>query len=523
MNEPNAIGPLRIREILKRHTATVVVPISALDGDGESFFRAGTPRLKDNSFPDAGVVLSGGDSGVARILGDAVVHHGTDGEREPSGLYRIALPGDVLPWIADPVLLWRLLALVSGPDRVEVSTAGSEELARFLLSPAEAVWHCRLGEAGWIVVENSSGEAEKNLSRGLQAMRDLVRGAGLVPGDAALESSPPSAIREGTRMVRLAAGRWTAWWPVPTLNRFLRRLVFPAGETVEIDPVALQRAAAVRISDHILRTGGLAELVSMEPRTMEERRARYAVRAITTLVHTGGVAPRVLAESAYRSGNHYRALTGVIRGLSRSDREVIRQALRRRRWEQLLDHSMQGIPPVAPWVDFSRSCEFLVRDLSDRCRRTGESVPPAVCELLRRTYSGPRDTRLREAWRQQIEKGALARNLAEARLSILRPLLRRLPWGTLVRAGCGDTREVRMGLSAAFSRRGRRMYMEDAAALDARIERGDYPEWDELLAARMVVLAAVKRAIPGAARRGGVARRGRHKGGGGAPTGVDAR
>ena len=89
----------------------------------------------------------------------------------------------------------------------------------------------------------------------------------------------------------------------------------------------------------------------------------------------------------------------------------------------------------------------------------------------------------------------MARALEEARLSLLRPLLRRLPRAILIQAGCGDTAEVKARISSTFSRAGRRIYLEDVSALEAQLKRRDGIGWDELLAARMSVRAVATRAV----------------------------
>lgn len=510
MNAPRAMGPLRVRESLKRHSTVLYLPPESLQSEGDISVLIGPGRWNG-----AGLTLSGGEAGLARVLGEAVVGTGAYAEPEEGAAdtcYRVRLPRAVWSWISDPVLVWRMLAAVHGPGQVEVSLVAGGELNRAFHTPGETVWHCRAGDLGWIVVE-SDGQDERALARGLQDTRDILRGTGMPRVEIRMERSPPSVMRQDVRLLRLATPRWTAWWPLATLNKLLGRVVGGEAGAVPGDSLSTQRAAAVRICDHLLRAEGISGLSLVLPRTTEERRGRYALRTVRELLRAGGVGPRTLAESSYRSGTHYQALVSLAAGLHARDREILRRALGRRRWEQVLDHSTHRVPALMPWVDFSQACETLVRDLADRARRPGSSPPAAVNDLIRRFYSDPREERLREAWRAQIKAGALARALEDARLSLLRPLLRQLPRAVLVQAGCGETQEVKMRISSGYSRRGRRMYLEDVAVLEARLERHDFPPWDELLAARMTLRAAALRATGSAAtgrqgaRRQGARRR----------------
>ncbi|TVR67071.1 MAG: hypothetical protein EA427_14965 [Spirochaetaceae bacterium] len=481
----------------------MTIPFESLGEEGGSSLLVGEGGRNGAGDAFAGVTFAGGETGVVRVLADVVAGVKEYGYPEPVGdetgdaRYRVQLPREVLTWIADPLLLWRTLAALHGPGQVEVTLVTGQELNGVFHTPGEVPWHCRAGDVGWIVVQSGGGD-ERALGRGLQGTRDILRGTGMPRVEVTMERSPPSVARTDARLLRLATAEWTAWWPIPTLNRLLARIVdTPGGDRTDTPPggsLSMQRAAAARICDYLLRKEGIGGLSTFLPRTAEERRSRYAVRTVTELLRAGGIAPRTLVESAYRSGSHYRALVSLVAGLQHRDREVVGRALGRRRWEQVLDHSTQHVPVPAPWIDFSLACEMLIRDLADRSRRPGYSPPGAVNELVSRFYSGPRDARLREAWQKQIEAGALARTLEEARLSLLRPLLRRLPRIILVQAGCGDTREVQMRISSTFSRRGRRMYLEDVAVLEAAMKRGNPVAWDELLAARMTVRAAAARA-----------------------------
>lgn len=498
MGALQTIGPQRVREILKQNSTTLILPYETLVNEtaGDAY----VVPFGSEAIP-AGIRLPGGEAGLARVVGSALAGRGVYGEASGAsdrngGCYRVTIPAEVVGWCADRTFLWGMLAGVPAAGTVEVAVVSSEDLAETLLSPEETVWHCRIGDAGWIVIE-SGDDKHRDLARGLQRVRDLLRRLGVRGAEIKTERRPPSRVSEGTRLLRLATADWVAYWPVSALNRLLGEILDASSSGVrsrEIDVITLQRAVSLRVCDRLLHGGGIGGIVTALPRTAEERRGRYAVRTVRELLRAGGVVPRVLAETAYRSGTHYRALAVLVEGMPVGDRETLRRALGRTRWEQVLDHSERGVVDRLPWIAFTAACETLVRDLAERSRRPGYSPPAAVIEIVRREYTDPRDAKLYDAWKKQIDSGALARALEEARLSFLRPLLRRLPRDLLVRAGCGDTRETKMRLSASFSRRGRLMYLEDVAVLEGRVRRREMQEWDLLLTARMATRAVAERA-----------------------------
>lgn len=505
------IEPGRIRELLGHRETFLAIPLTALRTNVED--GGALPvitLLSDPSTvpPPGSIRIAGGGDGLARLLGEIAVGTGLEAEREGDG-YRFTLSDRTLDWVADRTLLWRVLAGVYGPVQPEVSSVDSGELAQVVSSGREVVRHCRAGDIGWIVVETGDS-AERALAKALYRLRDLLRALGLPGAEVRMERRSASTIRPGASLLRLATPGWVAYWPARSLNRLLTTLVeagagtgTTGGAPTDDDSVpvrengaaVLQRAVALRMCDHLLRVGGIGALVVAMPRTSEERRGRYAVRTVQETLRAGGIAARVLVETAYRSGAHYRALATIAAGLSRSDRAVVQSALGRRRWEQLIHHGRRGIDRRMPWVAFVDACEILVGDLADRARRPGYRPPPAITEIVNRFYTTPREERLQRAWRDQIRKKNLERVLEQARLSLLRPLLRRLPRDTLLLAGCGDSREVQMRISATYSRRGRTMYFEDVAVLEEKISRSELREWDTLLAARLAVRAAAERAV----------------------------
>ncbi|POQ99112.1 hypothetical protein AU468_10880 [Alkalispirochaeta sphaeroplastigenens] len=472
--------------------------------------RGRPPAAAGASGPARGLFLSGGSQGLCALLGEILVARGISGEipggpdlrrgvSAAAGPIRLVLPDSFLAWAADRTILWRSLGGVSGPGQVEVRSVGVQEVA--LASQAGPVWRCRMGGAGWIFLPGG-GEIGAPAARGMVRLRDALRGLG-VEGELEQTRLPPSgvapgALRSGSQFVRISSPGWTVFWPRVSLERLLGELFSPA-ESGSFE--ALQRGGALVMCDLHLRQGGLGRMVATLPRTPIERQSRHALRTVEELLAAGGRAARTFGETAYRSGDHYRAMVRVARGLSRSRREQLRAALGRRAWEQLLFHSSPEGAAGEPWDAFCRACDLLVGDLERRVGSPGRRPPPAAASVVERFYIEPRRERLQAVWKEQIASGRLEGVLEEARLSWLRGALQRLPRAVLIQAGCGDSSRVQMRLSSAFSRRGRRMYLEDVAVLQEQLRRrgaslGQEPSWEDLLVSRQAVLKAALRACP---------------------------
>jgi hypothetical protein len=190
---------------------------------------------------------------------------------------------------------------------------------------------------------------------------------------------------------------------------------------------------------------------------------------------------------------------------SPAQRRALRAAFGPRRWEQLADHAVRRPPPQSagparapgaeasgedpryPWNAVALAAEHLVRRLAARVEQPGRRPPAATVEIIRRGYIDVRSQRLKAVLQGQIDRSVLEQLLEEVFLSQLRRDLPRLPREVLVLAATGETPAVRDRLAAVFSRRGREIFREDIAAVERAIERGDFSDWDRVLAARQRV------------------------------------
>ncbi|SIQ25935.1 hypothetical protein SAMN05920897_10630 [Alkalispirochaeta americana] len=532
------MGPRRVHEVLCSASSRVKIPLGVLASPPATPGTAGVFLSPPGGEPSSegqgkafrqlrGVSLAGGGQGLCAIIGEILAAQGGYGEvsadsgtfsdEEPlAGAIRLVLPASFFAWAGDRAILWRSLAGVAGSGQVEVRSVGVQEitaalagadLSRMKAGGAATIWRCRMGKADWIVAPCGDG-SEASLGRGMVRVRDILRGLG-VPGEldqTRLDFSriSPQALRLASRFVQISSPGWRVFWPQGALERFLGELLMPGDQgDSEARPSfeALQRGAAVRICDRILRQGGLSRMVTAVPRTQTERQSRHALRTVEELLGSGGIAARTFAETAYRSGDHYRAMIQVVRGLPRSGREQLRGALGRRAWEQMVLRSSREEFGQEPWDAFCRACGLLAGDLERRVYSPGRRPPPVVAALVQRFFVAPRQERLQSVWQKQIASGRLARALEEARLSWLRTALQQLPRAVLVQAGCGDSSRVQMRISAAFSRRGRKMYLEDVAVLQEHLRRNqgslrEAPPWEELLISRQAVLREALRACP---------------------------
>ncbi|MFO8043269.1 MAG: hypothetical protein R6U25_08715, partial [Alkalispirochaeta sp.] len=242
-----------------------------------------------------------------------------------------------------------------------------------------------------------------------------------------------------------------------------------------------------------------------------------------------GAPRRSLADSAYRSGTAYQAAATLSGWLSPSQQEQLRRAFGTRRWEQIFDHGLRrstgvtaaggtaaggAVPGAAgvvasrlPWNAVAAAAEALIADLAQRSQRAGQRPPASTVALVKKFYLEPRGSRLRTVWEDQIRRGVLAELLEEVFLSQLKRDLPRLPRETLVLSAVGEPSAVKERISAVFSRRGREIFAEDVAVVEAAVARGDFTDWDRILAARSTVW--------GVYNRGGRQQRsGRHQRGG---------
>ncbi len=425
--------------------------------------------------------IAGGEGGLAALVGRLIAAGAAYTNRVGPRGYPVLLPPPALEWIFDEQILPQALAGSAPGEAVEMSTVNSADVAREIAGARKRIWHCRVPAAGWIILdrEDAGERPPQELVRCLQRQRLALSALGIASEQMKARPVPDSAVTPGVQLVRLATGGRVIYWARDTFSRVI-------GE-------AGPEHAAAGLLDGMLRRDGLSGVVSAMPRTGAEKRGRYAVRALREMIRQGGVAARVLVETAYRSGALYTAMARIVPGLSPVEQKTLRSALGRRRWEQLYDHgqSARGLPPrELPWDSFVQGCEEVMADLAGRTVRAGMAPPEAAARIVRQFYSDPRGARLRQVWQKQIQSQQLVKALTDARLSTLRAMLRTVPREVLLQAGCGEHRDAKMRLSSGVSRQGRRIYLEDVEALQGRIERGEFHQWDTLLSARMIVLAA---------------------------------
>ncbi|MCG8478881.1 MAG: hypothetical protein MI724_07285, partial [Spirochaetales bacterium] len=354
----------------------------------------------------------------------------------------------------------------------------------------------------------------RRLAGGLHMMRDVLRRAGLGEVQLKVRRQPPSSIGGGSAVLRMTSPAWHMFWPMGTVARLVETLLprdvdgglrnRSLGDRERL--VALQRAATLRLLDAEVTTNGLVRLLQSLPRTSAEKIGRYAVRTVIELSRAGGVATREFVESAYRSGAAYRDLAVIVRWLPETIRDRLALSLGRR-WEQLVEHGARRPPPPTdgsgrayPWIAVPEACERLVSELAVRARRAGRGPSAATGNVVERFYTAPRGERLQAVWRRQLAAGDLGRALAEAMLSRLRRELPHLPRELLVLAAVAEHRDTKQRISAIFSRRGRALFLEDVAALEAAMERREFREWDRVLSARRELMRHLTRGARRAAQ-----------------------
>jgi hypothetical protein len=92
--------------------------------------------------------------------------------------------------------------------------------------------------------------------------------------------------------------------------------------------------------------------------------------------------------------------------------------------------------------------------------------------------------------------------LQDGYLSRLRRDVPKLPREVLVFAAAGESAPVKERIASVFSRRGGVLFLEDVAAVERTMERGEFRDWDRVLAARRRLETVAIRAA-GAPARGG--------------------
>ena len=531
---PPTLSPGRVYDLL---LSGALVPGIAVDDDNRPQPQELTIALcgSDDRAP---VPVTSAGGGFARLVGQVIRAAGVEAQRDEEGSrFTAILSTAATEWIADRSVLWTFLA---GGWGIPQGAGGVEPPRRVdsgeVLTIAVDIptWIVRLecdrfsGDAAlsWLVVETARGgeraasQPSRLVAAGVQRIRDILGGSG---GDATVtvRRQDPTAIPGGRGMMRLDSSAARVYWPRRSFRGVLTLL---AGDTAGSPLHALQN-----LLDFELTGYGMLRLLQTTPRTAEERRSRPALRTVQELIRAEGAAGRSLADTAYRSGTAYQAAATLLGWLSPSQQGQLRRAFGTRRWEQIFDHGLRrsiggaggvaggalsgaaggvagGVASRLPWNAVAAAAEVLIADLGQRAQRPGQRPPAATVAVVKKFYLEPRGNRLRSVWEDQIRRGVLADLLEEVFLSQLKRDLPRLPRNTLVLSAVGEPPAVKDRISAVFSRRGRAIFAEDVAVIQAAVERGEFTDWDRILAARSTVWGVYNRG--GRPERGGTRRAG---------------
>lgn len=463
-----------IREMLARGDTRIL-----LDAESSSFVLR--PNHASAAETDGRSNFAGGTNGLPQLLSQLLATGRTYREVLAQEGVRIRLTPDAQEWVFDADLVWRGLAGAAAGEEVERRIVDSGVVAQEIAAASGTLWYCRIDTTGWLILSPNE-ETEKpsqEVVRRIQRQRRTLRSLGLPVDTLRTRRVPESTIAPGVEVYRVAVGTSVMYWVRTTVTRIAR------------DHGGSLGGVAVAMIHELLSQEGLAGVTATLPRSPGEIRYRYAVRTIREMIRQRGTATRVLAETAYRSGELYRAMAVVVAGLPPAGRGNVRESLGRKRWQQLYDHSktvLERNPRVAPWDQWAQAADLVIQDLSTRMSKRGMALPELAAAVVRQLYLVPRTDRFQRVWKQQISQGSLASALQEARLSQLRRRLRTIPRLSLLLAACGEVPEVAQRISAIYSRRGRRMFREDLEVLESGILRGETTNWEQLLAARQTVL-----------------------------------
>lgn len=488
---PPVIPPGRIYELL---LAGELVP--ALRPAGDLVLRG---RLDTAS---SGVVGRPG-GGLARLVGVVARDERCEGRRSGDEV-ELELPEQASAWMLDRALLWRVLAGVgqSGagrpapPRRVD----GSELLT---LADQPSVWTVQLapgGRAGdqrisWLVVEEHGGTSpSRETARDGQRLRDLVRSAGYSAASLRVRPQDLTAVPSGSAFMRLDEGSRRVYWPLGSLRGMCTLLAgAPAASWDE-----LQLRAQASLLDLLVEQEGLLRLAELLPRTPAERAARLAARTVQALIREEGASRRALADTTFRTGELYRAMSGLLPWLGAVQQRSMRHGMAGRRWEQVHQHGLRRVPASTErqrpiWDRCAEAARILVEDLAARSEQAGRRPPAAAVTIVRQLWIEPRSDRMQAIWREQLERGQLRELLSEVMLSRLRRDIPRLPREDVVLVQAGESEGFKQRVQAAFSRRGRLTLGEDVAVTERAISEGRFRDWDRLLAARSRLAARYAR------------------------------
>ena len=448
--------------------------------------------------------------GLSHVIGEIIATEGGDLIRvDREARFLIALPERVLAWIADPDLPRTLAANRWGDARRPGQTGGGEVRR---LTGGEAAsevagrygWRCSVrmasgwGDLSWLVFP-SHGE------KGGRLPRDVASGVQRLASALGVRTAEAVAVHrsDGARLQRVESVYivpspvgcvvWSrvGWHRLHHVCATRYSVPSAVARWSEDD---VMRLAALNLVDGELSRHGLARLVTAHPRTPLERRGRYAVRTVARLIESGGVQARTLVDTSYASGDSYRALARLIPWFSPRHRANLAAGYGRRRWDRLATPALQTVTRggAPPWEHFVTCCERALKPLVARVITPGRRPPPRVGELLRHLYLDQRTQRLRFVWRDHIERGSLAVAIDQARLSRLRRALPHVGRERLILSCVGESAATRSRLTAIYSRRGRELFEEDVWARTREIERDEYLQWEELLAARARVVEVAR-------------------------------
>jgi hypothetical protein len=390
----------------------------------------------------------------------------------------------------------------------------------------------------WLVRETTapgagnseSGGPGKDLAWSLYRLQNAFRSVGFRDCRVGISRQGASRIDERRPLLRLGTEYWEGFWPKGALERIQEEIsrlyvhrdgrkddpprregVDPSdtipkpvrgGETRQgpglsgIPPVV---TAAVLETE--LEQQGLLSLAYRLPASREERVGGYAIRTVYAFLAQGGRSLRWFVDSAYRSGRRFRAFSTVYHALGETERARLDRVLGVRRRAALADEhrlvregQSDGVGQVnEPWRLAALAAETLVGDYARSTRRRGYAADVESMKILEKYYISPRGNSLREIWEKRRNDPMVEGLLEDGRLSLLRIYGRTVPRAVLVDAAAGTTEQTKRRLAAIFSRRGRRLFLEDIDVLEEAVRRDGFIEWDRLLSAREHLTALARR------------------------------
>lgn len=430
-----------------------------------------------------GLVRASGLVGIGALValyarGDQTALQGT-----AAGGFGLRLPKATVAALCDPMHLWRVLAGVGDHRPLAVDQVDAAALA---------------GERdglAWLTHQNSSaGLALVAPNAGVDcdfARLGLILAGRLRGGTDRWTMVPATAARPGSGpLLRIRTTTHRVYWPRNTLAQVLRTVGAVAGR-----PREAYALVALVISNLAIATGGVPAFVLTNLWTPAMRRARYGLRATLLALKGGGRVAGAMVDACYAKQELFDQLLLLLSAMPTAQRELLRPAFGPRRADQLFARSdaqiVRGGDPAERLV---QAGEAIMTALAARTRYRGAALPATLASLVETEYRAKRDLALREAWKKQRNELGLLELLESARLSHLRNLARRVPRQVLVDAGVGADAAIKRSMSRLFSRRGRRLFMEDVTALEAALKRGEYVDYERLNQAVAAVAQIAQRA-----------------------------